>query len=58
MADGESVPDDEESADMNRLVLVTVKAWKVTLTLGWRIIAEGAECDNADRVDAVEPYSR
>ena len=43
---------------MNRLVLVTVKAWKVTLTLGWRIIAEGAECDNADRVDAVEPYSR
>ena len=58
MADGESLPDDEESADMNRLVLVTVKAWKVTLTLGWRIIAEWTGCDNADRVDAVEPYSR
>mgnify|MGYP004348112137 FL=1 len=58
MADGESLPDDEESEDMNRLVLVTVKAWKVTHTLGWRIIAEGPKCDNADRVDAVEPYSR
>ncbi|MDP7204935.1 MAG: hypothetical protein QGH11_05165 [Pirellulaceae bacterium] len=43
---------------MNRLVLVTVKAWKVTLTLGRRIIAERTGCDNADRVDAVEPYSR
>jgi len=58
MADGESLPDDEESEDMNRLVLVTVKAWKVTLTLGRGIIAEGTGCDNADRVDAVEPYSR